>query len=785
MRIGWISCSDDLNELISHLSFAKHEIVYLSYNQGESSFNYPNVYKANTIKELIEKVDIIFTYFKKSSDLYRIYTLTHGIYDTIKEYNHKVICIDLSLTSVNLVKKIISKNPQVDFIEAPVIKTVKSNGKMSYIMPVSGKKYLFDKVQNILADFEIEFFYVGSTGTSQIISTANNILKSSVALGLIEAINYAKTHDLDLDLLFDSVSNGAGRSELLVQFFSNIKNDYFDIVNKNFFGSGEQLNSLLLDNRKNSSQFLLAKVLYGILKKSNINDLVDLDLKVLSDFYHLNLGDSNEIGFNASFISHPENIFEGFNEVQLKSKTVTNITNIINNVSKQEDNNIGENKLIKQQNENIINNITKGFNNGNNDELKVEPIINSFINNIDKKENDNKLNSNDDEFIELIKKETVDTIVDNLDIDNKIQQQEPIKEDKKETEYNSPESLAKFELKNEIKEFFEEKVDEELGSLKESDSQKEYYEDFHNNKNNTSVIAESINDEEYDDVFGIKNLQDSRTKTLIFDLDGTLLNSKHTINSENVKLIKKTSQEGHEIVIATGRSFQQTIDAINTLGVCKYAILNNGAIIFDIVNNLIIQNTEPLSNQLKSFFLKIAFKFKTSFLIYSELDIYGYFFKPEDREKFTAYINDQFIDLSDMKHEELERFINSGELNLFNVCPYSKDMTEKDWLNIFDYYKNDLKECNLTSAIEGYVDIYPSNISKYYGYLKVKELLNLHDDDVYFFGDSNNDYDLMSHLKNGIAMGNANEKLKSIATFIIGNNDEDSIANFIKNKILI
>lgn len=761
MKIGWISSSDDLNELISHLSFAKHEIIYLSYNQSDVGFNYPNVNKAKTIKELIENVDIIFTYFKKSSDLYKIYTLDHGIYDTIKQYNHKVICIDLSLTSVNLIKRIISKNPQVDFIEAPIIKTVKSNGKTSYIMPVSGKKYLFDKVQNILADFEIEFYYVGSTGTSQVISSANNVLKSTTTLGVIEAINYANAHDLDLDLLYDSVSNGAGKSEVLVQFFNNIKNGYFDIINKNFLGAQEQINSLLLDNKKISSQFLLTKVIHGILKKVNHNNSTDLDIRVFDDFYNFDYNKMHENHFNSSFITHSDDIFD---DVQDNNKNL--------NISEDSTIQIAIDKKVIEEGKKIIEAEQVDFNQpikhkliNFNHVIKAEPINLNEIKRIDHVGPDQTI-KNELEMIELIKRETISP-------------------NHNQVYYESPKSLKDHNFKQEITNYFNDKVDEEIGSLKDS-NENDYFENFiSQGKKNNILDIKNINESNGHEIFGIKNSQDNNPKTLIFDLDGTLLNSNHKINEESIKTIRKASEEGHEIVIATGRSFQQSIDAIESLGVCKYAILNNGAIVYDARKNLIIQNTSPLSNELLEYFLDVAFKYKTSFLVYSELDIYGFFFNLDDKKKFEIYFNDELIDLSNMNLNELKTFFTSGQISAFNLCPFSKHLSEQDWFNLFSFYKNSLKECNLTSALEGYVDIYPYNVSKYYGYLKIKELLNLRDDDVFFFGDSNNDYELMSHLKNGVAMGNANNKLKGIACFIIGNNDEDSIANFIKNKILI
>ncbi|MEK1831416.1 HAD hydrolase family protein [Priestia megaterium] len=48
-------------------------------------------------------------------------------------------------------------------------------------------------------------------------------------------------------------------------------------------------------------------------------------------------------------------------------------------------------------------------------------------------------------------------------------------------------------------------------------------------------------------------------KCISIDLDGTLLNSQHEISEENVKTLKELQQQGHSIILNTGRAYADVI----------------------------------------------------------------------------------------------------------------------------------------------------------------------------------------------------------------------------------
>ncbi len=73
-------------------------------------------------------------------------------------------------------------------------------------------------------------------------------------------------------------------------------------------------------------------------------------------------------------------------------------------------------------------------------------------------------------------------------------------------------------------------------------------------------------------------------KILFLDIDDTLVNQKKEIPQENILAIQKAVDQGHKIVICSGRPLAATLPIVEQLGLTEegcYAIAFNGAQIYD------------------------------------------------------------------------------------------------------------------------------------------------------------------------------------------------------------
>ena len=75
-----------------------------------------------------------------------------------------------------------------------------------------------------------------------------------------------------------------------------------------------------------------------------------------------------------------------------------------------------------------------------------------------------------------------------------------------------------------------------------------------------------------------------KTKMIFLDLDGTLLDDNKRLPKENREAIDEALEQGHKVLICTGRPLSSAIKLLPLLGLDKpgcYAITFNGGLIYD------------------------------------------------------------------------------------------------------------------------------------------------------------------------------------------------------------
>jgi len=77
----------------------------------------------------------------------------------------------------------------------------------------------------------------------------------------------------------------------------------------------------------------------------------------------------------------------------------------------------------------------------------------------------------------------------------------------------------------------------------------------------------------------------------------------------------------------------------------------------------------------------------------------------------------------------------------------------------------------------------PFGVSKGEALKILAQIYNFNVEEVYVFGDSQNDIDMLRISRNSFAMGNAQKDVKEVARYVIPSNDEDGVA-FAIEKIL-
>ena len=238
-------------------------------------------------------------------------------------------------------------------------------------------------------------------------------------------------------------------------------------------------------------------------------------------------------------------------------------------------------------------------------------------------------------------------------------------------------------------------------------------------------------------------------KLVVCDMDGTLLTSQHRISDYTADIIKKIEKKGVKFLIATGRPFLDAKHYRDTLNLSSFLITSNGARAHNEKNEVIVAEDIPQ-------------KFTEKLLSY---DL--------DRKKYHRNIyldNDWFIEY---EIEGLREFHEESGFQ-FQITDLDKFKNGAVTKIFFLAEENDL---SITISSPYCLEFMKKGVNKAETLKKVLKILDISPNEVIAFGDSMNDYEMLSFVGKPFIMGNANKRLiESLPNVeVIGNNNEDAI----------
>lgn len=263
----------------------------------------------------------------------------------------------------------------------------------------------------------------------------------------------------------------------------------------------------------------------------------------------------------------------------------------------------------------------------------------------------------------------------------------------------------------------------------------------------------------------------------ITDLDGTMLNSDGKLSEASARGVKKLIENGVLFSVATARTAATVIDMFKDTGLNTPIALMNGVCIYDALvrRNVVTHSIDK----------NIA---RRVLSIYSEHNKHPmlYFDKGEFLEIVYTEIDNvhQYEYITDRNTRKLKKFVKQDNYNLDNnddllyIVSFDKPSELREIYNsILDlkgviscFYADNYTDCNFLETMN-------STISKGTAAEEIKRLTGA--DRIIAFGDNLNDIPLFEAADEAYAVSNAHEKLKEIATGIIGSNDEDAVIKFI------
>lgn len=281
-------------------------------------------------------------------------------------------------------------------------------------------------------------------------------------------------------------------------------------------------------------------------------------------------------------------------------------------------------------------------------------------------------------------------------------------------------------------------------------------------------------------------------KLIASDMDGTLLNSKHLICSENLEAIKFAQEKGVHFAISTGRDYISVKPVLDKYGINCECIVMNGSEYRDVdgqVIDSIAINKENIKTIIEVFHqANLSAELMTNDGLYASDKILFEKARNDRRKIFCAKMREEELKEFDKQFEEsfnakyiddIDSFIKS-DIQVFKAMTYNEDV------KVIEAVKGRLKEVKeLAIASTFSNDIEITNIDAQKGKMlaKVTDKMGIDRDEVMIIGDSFNDYSMFEEFNNSFAMGNAIPEIKEIANYITDTNDNAGVAKAIYKMI--
>lgn len=261
-------------------------------------------------------------------------------------------------------------------------------------------------------------------------------------------------------------------------------------------------------------------------------------------------------------------------------------------------------------------------------------------------------------------------------------------------------------------------------------------------------------------------------KAVFLDLDDTLLDSNKNISEENQEAIKYVKEKGGQVFIASGRSIEVTKKYRNLIEANTYIIYSNGAGIFDCDAN------EKLfsADMEKEIVLKLY-----NYAIKNDIGI-------RIDTPYGRYINGEkyAIKLDVVFEDEGEKIIIDNDILQVSFLSESEEKRSKV-IEFID--KNIHKTVKIENIFKtGYneeffaINLVNTNVSKGNAISGLCKFLKIDIKDVIAIGDGLNDISMIKMAGLGVAMANAESKVKEAADEITSTNLENGVAKILKAK---
>ncbi|MEV7828749.1 HAD family hydrolase [Microbacterium enclense] len=225
---------------------------------------------------------------------------------------------------------------------------------------------------------------------------------------------------------------------------------------------------------------------------------------------------------------------------------------------------------------------------------------------------------------------------------------------------------------------------------------------------------------------------------IALDIDGTVLLEDDTLSPGVVEAVSDAAEAGHEVMLATGRSWDSTHTIMDRLGIRpEYAVCSNGAVIMRCVGDEDSDSYERAHVETFD---------PTEVLALLGEHLAGAHFLvelPDGTRLFTDYLDDW--NLVGANRVPFERLSDQSVCRVVVVAP---EQTDQDFLQLVE--RIGLSQVSYAIGWTAWLDIAPQGVDKSTALELVRAWLDIAPERVLVMGDGRNDIEMMQWaVRNG------------------------------------
>lgn len=271
-------------------------------------------------------------------------------------------------------------------------------------------------------------------------------------------------------------------------------------------------------------------------------------------------------------------------------------------------------------------------------------------------------------------------------------------------------------------------------------------------------------------------------KLIALDIDGTTLMSDGRLSQRNREALIRATERDIHVVIATGRCYDALPIQLTEIKGIRYALTSNGAQTKDLhsgetlygnyLTDAAIAESAALLRAHAGFMVEIF----TDGKAYMDKTQYDGVCSGAISWRSRNYVRDTRTPV-----EDVLAFMLAHQHTIENINIFFEHLSDKDKLKP---HLDLLNNVTITSSFDNNWEIGGATTNKGAALQTLSKMLHINKEEILACGDSPNDEEMLKVAGTPVAVGNAKESVRRLATHIVAENDQDGVAEAIEKFAL-